>query len=142
MDISKLTDKNEMAAYEYCKQVVVESAQSDEHFNLIDGLVSLLTDKNSYVRTRGFGLICAQARWDKEGKIKSVWKKMIPLLNDPKSTVVRQCLSSFHEVVLYLPEMTDDLVMAINGIDLSKYKNSMSPLIKKDVDALLKIFGV
>lgn len=67
---------------------------------------------------------------------------MIPLLNDPKSTVVRQCLSSFHEVVLYLPEMTDDLVTAINGIDLSKYKNSMSPLIKKDVDALLKIIGV
>ena len=37
MDISKLTDKNEMAAYEYCKQIVVESAQSDEHFNSIDG---------------------------------------------------------------------------------------------------------
>lgn len=72
----------------------------------------------------------------------SVWEKMIPLLNDPKSTVVRQCLSSLHEVVLYLPEITDDLVMAINGIDLSKYKNSMSPLIKKDVDALLKIIGV
>ena len=26
MDIAKLTDKNEMAAYEYCKQVGVESA--------------------------------------------------------------------------------------------------------------------
>lgn len=68
MDISKLTDKNEMAAYEYCKQVVVESAQSDEHFKDIDGLSSLLTDKNSYVRTRGFGLICCQARWDKRRK--------------------------------------------------------------------------
>ena len=28
-----------------------------------------ITDKNSYGRTRGFGLICAQARWDKEGKM-------------------------------------------------------------------------
>mgnify|MGYP003291851237 CR=1 FL=1 len=142
MDISKLTDKNEMAAYEYCKQVVVESAQSDEHFASIDYLVPLLSDKNSYVRTRGFGLICCQSRWDKEGRIKSVWGKMIPLLNDPKPTVVRQCLASLHEVVLYLPELADDIVAAVNGIDLSQYKDSMSPLIKKDVDALLKIIGV
>ena len=55
-----------------------------EHFDSIDELLLLLSDKNSYVRTRGFGLICCQARWDKEGKIKSVWDKMIPLLNDPK----------------------------------------------------------
>lgn len=141
MDISKLTDKNEMAAYEYCKQVVVESAQSDEHFGSIDELASLLSDKNSYIRTRGFGLICSQARWDKDGKIKSVWDKMIPLLNDPKPTVVRQCLASLHEVVLYLPEMTDNIFAAIKGIDLSKYKDSMSPLIKKDAEELLKIIG-
>ena len=62
---------------------------------------------------------------------------MISLLNYPKSTVVRQCLSSLHEVVLYLPEMTDDLVVAINGIVLSKYKDSMSPLIKKDAGDVL-----
>lgn len=142
MDISKLTDKDEMSAYEYCKQVVVESAISDEHFGSIDDLASLLADKNSYVRTRSFGLICAQARWDNVGKIKSVWEKMIPLLNDPKPTVVRQCLASLHEVVLYLPDMTDDIVAAVKGIDLSKYKDSMSPLIKKDATELLKIIGV
>ena len=141
MDISKLKDKNEMAAYEYCKQIVVESSQSDEHFDSIDELASLLTDKNSYVRTRGFGLICCQARWDKEGKIKSVWDKMIPLLNDPKPTVIRQCLASLHEVVLYLPEMTDDILAAIKDIDLSKYKDSMSPLIKRDAEELSKIIG-
>ena len=33
MDISKLEDKNEMAAYEYCKQIVVESSQSGERLN-------------------------------------------------------------------------------------------------------------
>lgn len=141
MDISKLTDKNEMAAYEYFRQVLVESAQSDEHFGSIDEFAFLLSNKNSYIRTRGFGLICSQARWDKEGKIKSVWDKMIPLLNDPKPTVVRQCLASLHEVVLYLPEMTDDILSAVRDIDLAKYKDSMSPLIKKDSEELLKIIG-
>ena len=66
---------------------------------------------------------------------------MIPLLNDPKPTVVRQCLAYLHEVVLYLPEMTDDILAAIKDIDLSKYKDSMSPLIKRDAEELLKIIG-
>ena len=71
----------------------------------------------------------------------SVWEKMIPLLNDPKPTVVRQCLASLHEVVLYLPEMTNDIVAAVSEIDLSQYKDSMSPLIKKDAAELMKIIG-
>ena len=71
-----------------------------------------------------------------------MWDKMIPLLNDSKPTVVHQCLSSLHEVVLYLPELADDIVAAVNGIDLSQYKDSMSPLIKKDAEELLKIIGV
>lgn len=67
---------------------------------------------------------------------------MIPILNDPKPTVVRQCLASLHEVILYLPELADDIVAAVNGIDLSQYKDSMSPLIKKDAEELLKVIGV
>ena len=139
--IEKLTDKNEMAAYEFCKQVVVESAQSDKYFKLIDDFAGMLESKNSYVRTRGFGLICAQARWDSEseGKIKSVFSKMTPLLNDPKPTVVRQCLKSLHEVLLYRPELTEEITAAVKQIDLSKYKDSMSPLIKKDSEELLRI---
>lgn len=139
--IEKLTAKDEMSAYEYCKQFVVESAASNKYFCMIDDFASLLEEKNSYHRTRGFGLICAQARWDNEEKIKSVFEKMVPLLNDLKPTVVRQCLASLHEVVLYRPEMHAQITAAIRNIDLSKYKDSMSPLIKKDADELLKIIG-
>lgn len=99
--IEKLTAKDEMSAYEYCKQLVVESAQSAEYYKYIEDFAGMLDSKNSYVRTRGFGLICYQARWDDEGKIAAVQK-----------------------------------------IDFSKYKDSMSPLIKKDADELLKIIGV
>lgn len=139
--IEKLTSKDEMSAYEFCKQLVVESAASDKYFCMIDDFASLLAEKKSYHRTRGFGLICVQARWDNEGKIKSVFEKMVPLLNDPKPTVVRQCLASLHEVVLYRPELHAQITAAIKEIDLSKYKDSMSPLIKKDADELLKIIG-
>lgn len=85
--LEKLTSKDEMSAYEYCKQLVVESAVSNKYFCMIDDFASL------------------------------------------------------HEVVLYRPEMHAQITSAIKGIDLSKYKDSMSPLIKKDADELLKIIG-
>lgn len=142
MDIAKLKGKNEKEAYEYCKQLIVESAQSDKYYGAIDDFASMLNDSNSYVRTRGFCLICSQARWDKECRIEAVFECMKPLLNDSKPTVVRQCLKALHEVVLYCPEMSDKIADAVKEIDLSRYKDSMSPLIKKDADELLDIIGV
>ena len=38
--------------------------------------------------------------------------------------------------------MIDAIVEAVQKIDFSKYKDSMSSLIKKDADELLKIIGV
>ena len=63
---------------------------------------------------------------------------MEALLNDPKPTVVRQCLSALHEVALFRPEMCKHIKKTISKIDLSIYKDSMKPLIKKDIDELLK----
>ena len=41
---------------------------------------------------------------------------------------------ALHEVVLYRSEMAEMIIDAVNHIDVSKYKESMSPLIKKDID--------
>ena len=38
---------------------------------------------------------------------------MFPLLNDPKPTVVRQCLKALHELVMYRLEMSDEIIEAI-----------------------------
>lgn len=62
--------------------------------------------------------------------------KMSVLLNDEKPTVVRQCLGALHEVVLYRPELSEKIYKAVKGIDLTRYKDSMAPLIKKDADEL------
>jgi hypothetical protein len=53
--------------------------------------------------------------------------------------VVRQCLAALHEVVLYRPELGKEIKAELETIDLSKYKDGMSPLIKKDMDELLKL---
>ena len=71
------------------------------------------------------------------GQIEAVFDDMCVLLYDEKPTVVRQCLGALHEVALFRPEMQERICYAVDKIDLSVYKDSMSPLIKKDIEALL-----
>lgn len=137
--ISRLCGKDEKAAYECVKLLGVESAASDKYLGMISDFARMLTDKSSYVRTRGFCMICAQARWANDGQIEAVFDKMSELLYDEKPTVVRQCLGALHEVVLYRPELIDKICIAVGKIDTSKYKDSMSPLIEKDIKELMRI---
>ena len=137
--IAGLRDKNDKAAYEYAKQIGAESAESDKYLGMIPEFAEMLSDKSSYVRTRGFCLICNQARWADNWQIEAVFEKMSALLCDEKPTVVRQCLGALHEVALYRPEMTDKITLAVKKINLGRYKDSMSPLIEKDMKELLKI---
>ena len=137
--IARLRDKDDKTAYEFTKQIGIESAQSDKYLVMISEFVKMLNDKSSYVRTRGFCLICNQARWADDGQIEAVFNEMSALLYDDKPTVVRQCLSALHEVALYRQEMTDKIKSAVSKIDLSRYKDSMALLIEKDMKELLKL---
>ena len=134
--LRKLTDRDDKTAYEFAKQLSVESTGSDRYLAMIPMFAELLQDKSSYVRTRAFILIFKQARWANEGQLVAVFDQMCLLLNEPKPTVVRQCLSALREVVLFRPELSDKIENALTEIDVSKYKDSMSSLILKDVDEL------
>lgn len=137
--MKRLTDKDDRAAYEFAKEIGAQSAASDEHYCRFDEFAALMSAKSSFVRTRGFALCCAQARWDSRGKLKSALGDMGRLLHDDKPTVVRQCLGALHEVALYRPELCGDIEKELNRIDLTKYKDSMAPLIEKDIAELRKL---
>ena len=136
--LERLNDKDDKAAYEFAKQIGSESAESDQYLDMIPAFAEMLKAKSSFVRARGFLLICNQARWAKSGQIDAVFDQMLLLLNDPKPAVVRQCLAALHEVALFRPEMTGKIEKAISEIDFDRYKDSMSPLIKKDIEDLRK----
>ena len=85
----------------------------------------MLRDKSSYVRTRGFILICNQAQWVNDGQMEEVFDQMLSMLNDPKPTVVRQCLNALHEVALFQPELSERIENALDEMELSKYKDSI-----------------
>lgn len=132
-----LTLKDDKKAYESLKKIIAISFNSNEYYKHLDYFASLLTDEKSYIRTRAFLLICAQAKWDKENKISDLLPLMSTLLNDPKPTVVRQSLKALKEVIAYKPELHKEIKKYLSKIDISKYKDSMSPLIQKDIEELL-----
>lgn len=137
--IPKLQDKDDKKAYELAKQIGALSAESNQNYSCFEDFLGLLTASSSYVRTRGFALCCAQARWDADGKLEKALPAMLTLLHDSKPTVVRQCLAALHEVVLYKPELSEMIKAELQRIDLSSYKDSMAPLIEKDIEALTEI---
>ena len=137
--IKALQDKDDKKVYALFKEIEARSVASDEYYSCFEDFLGLLNAKSSYVRTRGFALCCAQARWDESGKLQNALPVMLALLHDDKPIVVRQCLAALHEVVLYRTELSEAIKAELETIDLSKYKDSMSPLIKKDMDELLKL---
>lgn len=134
-----LTDKDDRAAYEFTKQLAAASEFSPENYGHFDEFASLLSNEKSYVRTRAFILCCSQARWDTEGRIKKILPEMLPLLNDPKPTVSRQCLNAIKEVVVFRPELAEEIRKGLSEIDLSQYKDSMFPLIQKDIAEVVEL---
>jgi len=135
--IEALQDKDNKKAFALLKEIRAKSVASNEYYPYFEDFTGLLNAKSSYVKTRGFVLCCAQARWDESGKLQNVLPAILALLHYDKPTVVRQCLADLHEVVLFRPELCEAIKEELKTIDLSKYSDSMSPLIKKDVEELL-----
>ena len=100
-------------------------------------LYPLLTSENAYVRIRSFSLMCFQARWDRDNKLDKYIDDMLKLLNDDKPIVVRKCIEALHELLIY-KDYSSKVEKALGSVDLSKYKDSMKPLIQKDIAELKK----
>ncbi len=139
--IAGLQNKNHAEAYQLLLELEGRSAESDELYEYFEVFLSLLESKSSFVRTRGFRLACAQAQWDVENKIEKNLDALLSMLEDEKPTAVRQCLAALHQVVLYQPHLMERIEEKLKAMDLSKYKDSMRPLIEKDVEALREIMA-
>ena len=134
--INEITNKDDKKAYARTKEIAAASEFSSEYYPYLETFASLLTDEKSYIRTRAFILCCSQARWDEKGKLKQLLPKLMELFHDSKPTVVRQCLAAAKEIVVFRPELSEAINVETDRIDLSCYKDSMSNLIRADIDDL------
>ena len=66
--INNLYNKDDNVSYNTLKELELIASQSNELYEYFDELLNMLNNEKSFIRVRGFRLICALAKWDTKGK--------------------------------------------------------------------------
>ena len=136
--IARLTGKDAKDAYAFTQQIVEESRVSDTWYPCFDRFAELLRHKNSLVCNRAIAILAANARWDREGKFDALLDEFLSHVTDVKPITARQCVAALPEVAKAKPELIPRIRVALEQADLSKYPDSMQPLVLKDIVAALQ----
>ncbi len=136
--IENLYNKDNNSAYKTLLDLEVITTESNELYSYFDLLLKMLNDKRTFIRVRGFRLICCLAKWDTKNKINDNIDIILKELDDEKGTSVRQCLEKLNQILIYKIELTDIIASKLRNLELSKYKESMQSLIKNDLEHILE----
>ena len=129
--LSTLTAKDTKQAY----GALLE--ESDDLYPYTERFADMVSDRAWAVRCRSFRLFCKQARWDDDGIIDCCLDRALVILEDEKPTAVRQALAALLDMVPYKRELRPVIRARVEAMDLSRCKDSMEPLIRKDIQTLL-----
>lgn len=133
-----LDDKEKFDVYKKFQQIENSIDESDELYKYFDMFKEMLLSDKVSVRMRSFRIICKLSKWDKENKINKIIDQLLSVLDSDRPTDIRICLSYLNNLLLYKVELNDKIENKLKKIDYSKFKDSMSPLIKKDIDYILE----
>ena len=133
--IDLLTGKDPYAGYDACVELLEASRRSPAVYAYFDRFAEMMDHKNSYARTRALLLIAANARWDASGKIDALLDGYLAHILDEKPITSRQCVQALPELAEFKPELKERILRALGTADLSQYKDTMRPLIAKDIAA-------
>lgn len=131
--ISALTSKDDKYACAIADKVISESQTTDEWYECFDGFAALLNHPKSLVRNRAMGILAANAQWDEENRFDSILADFLTHITDEKPITARQCIKALVQVGQSKPQYIPVIIAALHSADLSKYKDSMRPLIEKDI---------
>ena len=135
--LSTLTAKDTKQAYGAFLELERLSEETDDLYPFTERFAEMVSDRAWAVRCRGFRLFCKQARWDDTGVIDRHLDRVLAILEDEKPTAVRQALAALLDVVPYKRELWPVVRERVEAMDLNRYKDSMAPLIQKDIQHLL-----
>ncbi len=136
--LENLYNADNNSAYKTLLELETITTESNVLYNYFNNLLEMLNSEKTFIRVRSFRLICSLAKWDNENKINKNIDMILKELDDDKGTSVRQCLQKLNLILMYKIELTEIIEKKIKNIDLSKYKESMQSLIKKDIDYILE----
>ena len=131
--LENLTSKKDGEACALAERIVTESRESDRWYPCMDAVASLLSHPKSLVRNRALHILAANVRWDREGRFDRILPEYLTHITDEKPITARQCIQALAEVGLSSPRYIPGILQALEQADLSGYKDSMRPLIEKDI---------
>lgn len=137
--IVKLTSKDDKYACTIADKIISESQETDEWYEYFNDFASLLNHPKSLVRSRVLYILAANAQWDEENRFDSIISDFLTHITDEKPITSRQCVKALAQVGLAKPQYIPRIILCLHEADLSKYKDSMRPLIEKDMAETEKI---
>ncbi|MDD6989697.1 SufBD protein [Ruminococcus sp.] len=139
--VAKLTVKDDKCACAFADKIISESQETDKWYEYFDDFSSLLDHPKSLVRNRVLNILAANAQWDKENRFDSIISDFLKHITDEKPITARQCIKALAQVGLAKPQYIERILSSFQSADLSKYKDSMRPLIVKDMSETEKILA-
>lgn len=137
--IAGLTAKDDKFACALADRIISESQETDEWYECFDDFASLLDHPKSLVRNRALHILAANAQWDEENRFDSIISDFLAHITDEKPITARQCVKALAKVGLAKPQYIPRILSGFRNADLSGYKDSMRPLIEKDMAETEKI---
>lgn len=131
---AKLTAKDDQYACAIADKIISESQDTDEWYEYFGTFASLLNHPKSLVRNRVLYILAANAQWDDENRFDTILDDYLAHIMDEKPITARQCIKALAQVGMAKPQYIPRILSCFHGADLSKYKDSMRPLIEKDME--------
>ena len=132
--ISKLTAKDDKYACAIADKIISESQDTDKWYEYFDEFASVLNHPKSLVRNRVLHILAANVQWDDENRFDAIISDYLTHVMDEKPITARQCIKALAQVGVAKPQYIPRILSCFHGADLSKYKDSMRPLIEKDME--------
>ena len=137
--IAKLTSKDDKYACAFADKIILESKDTDEWYEYFNTFASLLNHPKSLVRNRVLYILAANAQWDEDNHFDAILDDYLAHVTDEKTITARQCIKALAQVGLAKPQYIPKILSCLENADLSNYKDSMCPLIEKDIAETEKV---
>ena len=132
--VANLTSKDDKYACAIADQIISESQDTDEWYGYFDTFASLLNHPKSLVRNRALHILAANAQWDANNRFDAILSEYLSHVTDEKPITARQCIKALVQVGMAKPQYIPRILSCFHDADLSKYKDSMRPLIARDME--------
>ena len=137
--VAELTGKDDKYAYALACKIILESQETDEWYPYFEDFASLLNHPKSFVRNRAMQILAANVQWDEENRFDAILPDFLTHVTDEKPITARQCIKALAQIGSTKPQYIPTMLSCLRSAGLSKYKDSMRPLMEQDIAETVKI---